>query len=209
MHNTQLQQVTKQPVKTVFQMKNGLDIIPFHEKNGGRNFSNDYLSQTFRRIVREETMKKLFYDGSVRNTTDFIKFFRDGEKEIFFVEYDGKEVGFFWLNKFRHKSAFINYCFYKEFWGEKALEISKQTIDFAFSRKNSEGEHLTDVLLGLTPANNKLAIQFLLKNGMTVSGKVPGFLYDAIEEITVDGIFSYLQRDNKSTIKFPTFLFIN
>lgn len=209
MHDTQLQLATKQPTKTVFRMKHGLDIIPFYGKNGAQNFSNEHLAQVFRRIVREETMKKLFYDGSVRNTTDFIRFFRDPEKEIFFVEYDSKEVGFFWLNKFRHKSAFINYCFYKEFWGEKALKVSKQTIVFIFGRKDKDGEHRTDVLLGLTPTNNELAIQFLLKNGMTVSGKVPGFLYDAIEETTVDGIFSYLQRDTASTVKFPAFLFVD
>ena len=171
----------------------GIEITALHINNGS-NISDEILGQVFRRIVREESAYKLFYDGSVRNTTDFIRFMRNGENEIFFVRYKGKEAGFFWLNSFRQKSFFINYCFYKEFLGDAALTISSACIDFIFSRKDAYGAPLVEVLLGLTPANNKLAIKFLLKNGMTILGKVPGFLYDAIEDITVDGIFSYRQR---------------
>lgn len=188
--------------------KKGVEIISFHENSNSLKFSDKYIAQIYRRIVREDTVNKVFYDGSVRNSADFIDFFRDKTIELFLVEYDGKETGFFWLNTFAQKSAFVTYCFYKAFWGEKALEISKSCIKFIFSRKNSHGEHLYDVLLGLTPANNKLAIKFLLKNGMTVLGRVPGFIYDAIEDIKVDGIFSYIQRNNKSTIKIPSFFFI-
>ncbi|MBU0729790.1 MAG: hypothetical protein KKE17_04230 [Proteobacteria bacterium] len=208
MHNTP--QVEQHPLKTIFRMNKGIDIIPFYENDGTQNFSDRYMAQVFRRIVREETIYKVFYDGSVRNTTDFIEFFRDKGIEMFFVEFNGKEAGFFWINKFKNKSAFINYCYYRDFWGGDSLEISKLTIEFIFGRKNLHGEHLVDVLLGLTPANNKLAIQFLLKNGMTIIGKVPGMLYDSGEGINVDGIFSYKQRNPQSSLaKITSFLFFN
>ena len=203
------QEVTEYANRTKFQMRHGLNIIPMYEENGSPNFSDILLAQLFRRIVREDTLDKIFYDGSIRNTNDFIQFFRNSEHEIYFVEYKGKEVGFFWLNSFKHKSAFINYCFYKEFWGDKALKISRLTIEFIFQRKDQHDEHLVDVLLGLTPASNKLAIKFLLKNGMTTIGKIPGLLYDASTGAIVDGILSYKQRQEKGTIKIPTFLFIN
>ncbi len=64
------------------------------------------------------------------------------------------------------------------------------------------------MLLGLTPANNKLAVNFLLKNDMTILGKVPGFLYDSIEDQTVDGIFSYRQRIKKAGFKIPSIFLI-
>ncbi len=195
--------------KIVTHKKKGLSITPIYAKDCTLNYSDEYFAHVYRRLVREETVYKIFYDGSVRNTNDFIKFIRDKKNELFFVEYDGKEVGFFWLTKFREKSAFINYCFYKRFWGEKALHISKSCIGFLFNRIDAYGDHILDVLLGLTPVTNKLAITFLLKNGMKVIGKIPGMLYDFREEKTVDAVFSYKQRIASSKIKIPTFFFLN
>jgi hypothetical protein len=195
--------------KTVIQLKEGIEVSPMYEENGRSNLSKEVLGQVFRRIVREESVYKIFYDGSVRNTRDFRKFMRNPDNEIFLVSFNGKEAGFFWLNHFRQKSFFINYCLYREFWGETALTISTICIGHIFKRTNSDGEFLVDVLLGLTPANNKLAVNFLLKNDMTILGKVPGFLYDSIEDETVDGIFSYRQRDNKkSGFKMPSIFFM-
>lgn len=194
--------------KTVIQLAEGVEVIPMYEENGQVNFSDKALGQVFRRIVREEIVYKLFYDGSVRNTRDFREFMRNTDKEMFFVKYNGKEVGFFWLINFRQRSFFINYCLYKEFLGETALTISKVCLDYIFNRTNLDGEFLVDVLLGLTPANNKLAVNFLLKNDMTILGKVPGFLYDSIDDQTVDGIFSYRQRIKKAGFKLPSIFLI-
>jgi hypothetical protein len=194
--------------KTVIQLEEGIEVIPMYEENGRSNFSDKILGQVFRRMVREESIYKIFYDGSVRNTRDFRKFMRNPDNEIFFVTFKGKEVGFFWLSNFRQKSFFINYCIYKEFLGETALTISNICIDHILKRTNSDGEFLVDVLLGLTPANNKLAVNFLLKNDMTILGKVPGFLYDSTTGETVDGIFSYRQRNKKAGFKMPSIFFV-
>ena len=195
--------------RTVIQLAEGVEVTPMYEENGQANFSDKILGQIFRRIVREEIVYKLFYDGSVRNTRDFRKFMHNPENEIYFVKLNGKEVGFFWLNHFRQKSFFINYCVYREFLGETALTISNICIDHLFKRTDSDGDFLVEVLLGLTPANNQLAVNFLLKNDMTILGKVPGFLYDAIADETVDGVFSYRQRNNKkSGFKLSSFFFV-
>jgi hypothetical protein len=202
--------LAQQPSNTVYQLLNGLSILPFYDKDGTSYFSDTSLAQVFRRMVREESVAKIFYDGSIQNSADFIRFAKNRENELFFVFYDGREAGFFWLNRFRGKAAFIAYCLYKDFWGDEALLISRKCIEFLFARKNDHGEHRLDVLLGLTPANNKLAVKFLLKNGMIVSGKVPGLLYDAGTEATVDGILSYIQR-NKSAglLKRPSIFFVH
>lgn len=196
------QKIEKLPSDIEFK-KNGVEVWPFLGPDGMKNFTGKYLGLVYRRIVREESVYKIFYDGSVKNTHDFKKFAQDKENELFFVKYKGRDAGFFWLNRFRQKTAFITYCLYKEFWGKDALAISKLCIEFIFERKNSFGEHLVDVILGLTPANNKLAIKFLLKNDMTIMGRLPGALRDAHENITVDGVFSYICRNNKPSIRIP------
>ncbi len=193
--------------KTVIWLGDGIEIIPMVEGNGPANFSDLFLGQVFRRIVREESLHKLFYDGSVRDTRDFRKFIHNPENEIFFVRSHDKEVGFFWLNHFRQKAFFINYCFYREYWGEAALKIGNTCIEHLFTGKDPDGDFLVDVLLGLTPANNKLAVSFLLKSGMTILGKIPDFLYDAAREEYVAGVFSYRQRCKKTGFRMPSLFF--
>ncbi|OIP45315.1 MAG: hypothetical protein COZ12_03240 [Deltaproteobacteria bacterium CG_4_10_14_3_um_filter_60_8] len=197
----------EQVFPTIIQIVNGPDILPFRTEGGEPTFSDTHLAQVFRRLVREETLAKVFYDGAIVNTTDFINFFHNQENEIFFVQEKSREVGFFWLNRFRHKSAFITYCFYRDFRGRHTLGISRATLDFLFSRTDHYGEHLTDVLLGLTPADNKLAVKFLLKNNMTILGRVPGFLYDHRQGKSVDGILSYRQRQN-AAVRLPSLFFV-
>lgn len=180
----------------------GLEILSFYQEDNTPLFSDMHLAQIFRRIVREETLHDTFYDGYVRNTKDFVKFVKNNE--MYFVKLDREDVGFFWLSKFSQKSSFVTYCLYKKFWGKKALTISKFCIDFILNRRDSRGEYLLDVVLGLTPTTNKLAIKLLMKIGMTVVGKIPGILYNAKEHMSVDGLFSYKQRNGKSKIHIPT-----
>lgn len=144
------------------------------------------------------TVHRVFYDDSVRSTTDFLDFLKRQENSVFFVKFNGEDVGFFWLKKFIQKSAFINYCFYKDFWGKKTLEVSQACLDYILHKKNGYDDYVVDVLLGLTPANNKLAISFLIKNGMTVVGKIPGLITDCRHNKIVDGVLSYKTRDNSS-----------
>lgn len=192
------QTLPERVIPTILYMETGPEIMPFRNESNTPNFSDTHLAQVFRRLVMEKTLNKVFFDQAITNTTDFITFCHNPENEIFFVQADGQEVGFFWLNRFRHKTSFITYCFYRDFWGQKALEISSAVLDFIFSRTDAYGEHLTDLLLGLTPANNKPAVNFMFKNNMTILGRVPGFLYDYHKGKSVDGILSYCQRQDNS-----------
>jgi|GEM_PF-2215922 len=188
-------------------LRDGLEMTPMYDEDNRANFSDRFLGQVFRRIVREDILNRLFYDGSVRNTRDFRHFAHNRDNELFFVSIDDNPVGFFWLNRFRHKSFFINYCFYREFRGNDAERISNICIDHIFAHRDHSGDFMVDALLGLTPADNKLAVRFLLKNGMTVLGRVPGFIYDAIRDKSVDGIFSYRQRNRQTGFRISSLFF--
>lgn len=202
------QSLPEQIIPTIIYMETGPEIMPFRNESDAHNFSDTHLAQVFRRLVMEETLNKVFFDQAITNTTDFIKFCHNRENEIFFVQAGGREVGFFWLNRFRHKSSFITYCFYRDFWGRNALKISRAALDFLFSRTDAYGEHLTDLLLGLTPANNKLAVKFMLMNKMTILGRVPGFLYDHHQGESVDGVLSYRQRQDNGSVRLPGLFFV-
>lgn len=182
----------------------GLEIISYCKKGDTYSLSDTYLSQIFRRIVLEGSVHWVFYDNSVRNPTEFITFLKKDNHSVFFVKFKGEDVGFFWLTNFIQKSVFINYCFYQSFWGKDSLKISQACLDYIFQMKTAHGEYLVDVLLGLTPANNKLAVRFSIKNGMKIVGKIPGLITDCRHNEMLDGILSYKTRDNdqKRTLRW-------
>lgn len=174
----------------------GVCLVPYLHTGEDYNMPDSYLSQVYRRTVIEKTIHKIFYDGTINNTKDFISFFKQEHIELIFVYYRGEEAGFFWLSPFVRKSAFITYCLYKNFLRE-SLMISQACINGIFSRKNKDDEALFDTLLGLTPASNKLALKFLKKNGMEVVGKIPGLISDNARDKSIDGVISYLPRSQK------------
>lgn len=179
-----------------------LEIIPYTLNA----VPDSHLSQIYRRIVRERTVYKTFYDGSVQNTRDFINFVKSDKNRFFFVNYQGKEAGFFWLTEFVAKTAFINYCLFNEFWGKEGYLIGSKCLDMILHQKEPHDEYKIDVLLGLTPVTNKLAMNFLVKNGMKVIGRVPKLVLDHNEGAKVDCVFAYRGRDMDSKISFPDFL---
>jgi hypothetical protein len=180
----------------------GVFLVPYFHTGEDYNMSDSYLSQAYRRTVIEKAIHKIFYDGTIKNTNDFISFFKQEDIELFFVYYKGEEAGFLWLSPFVQKSAFITYCLYKNFLRE-SLVISQACINGIFSRKNKDDEAIFDTLLGLTPASNKLALKFLRKNGMEVVGKIPGLIFDNAKNKSIDGIISYLSRSQKKKNIFP------
>lgn len=167
------------------------------------NMPDSYLSKAYRRTVIEKTIHKVFYDGSINNTYDFIKFFKQKHIELTFVDYGKEEAGFFWLSPFVGRSSFITYCLYKNHLQESLL-ISRACITDIFSRKDSDGRYKIDTLVSLTPANNKLALRFLKKIGMEISGTIPDLVYDDKTHKNIDGILTHLSRSpSKKKNSFP------
>ncbi len=185
-----------------------LTITPYNRVEKGKvNFSDTYLKQVFLKIAVEGTLHKIYFDTKINNNIEFIAFIKQKQHSVFFVKAGEKEVGFFWLASFNQRSAFINYCFFKKFWGRDSLKISIFCIDYILEKKKANGDYMLDVLLGLTPINNRLAINFLIKNGMQVLGKIPGICTDYHQNKVVDGLLSYKTRNTSkmagSSIFYP------
>jgi hypothetical protein len=183
-----------------------IDLLPYVNQVGEYNMPDSFLAQAYRRTVIEKSIHKVFYDGSIQSSKEFIDYFKQERIELFFVYYRDEEVGFFWLSPFVKKSAFITYCIYKNFLRQSLL-ISQACIRGIFALEDEHGDKRLDTLLGITPADNKLALRFLTKIGMTVVGKIPGLICDAGIEKGDDAILSCLSRPGKNKMgMFSTFL---
>ncbi|MEA3467080.1 MAG: hypothetical protein U9R57_02520 [Thermodesulfobacteriota bacterium] len=194
--------------KNRYKHTQGLTITPYNSKEKLKvNFSDTYLKQVFLKIAIEGTLHKIYFDKKINNNIEFISFIKQKQHSVFFVKAGKEEVGFFWLAKFNQRSAFMNYCFFKSFWGKKSLTISRFCIEYILERKNENGDYMLDILLGLTPINNRLAVNFLIKSGMQVLGKIPGICTDYHQNKVVDGLLSYKTRNTSkmagSSIFYP------
>ncbi len=183
-------------------------ITPYNSVEKGKvNFSDTYLRQVFLKIAVEGTLHKIYFDRKINNNIEFTAFIKQKEHSVFFVKAGEEEVGFFWLAKFNQRSAFMNYCFFKNFWGKTSLKISRFCIEYIMERKKANGDYMLDILLGLTPINNRLAVNFLIKSGMQVLGKIPGICTDYHQNKVVDGLLSYKTRSTSkmagSSIFYP------
>ena len=187
---------------------NKITFLPFCDHSGNYSYQDSYIAQLYRRVVRDGTVGNVFYDGSIQNTNDFVEFFKDKNNEIYVLFYDEREAGFFWLNSFRQRTSFISYCIFKDFWGQKALDIVHSGTSQILNRKNEFDEYITDVLLNLTPVNNKWGINFLTKAGLAILCKIPQCIVlhgGTVEE----GVLFYITRESNSGVKGITSKFLN
>ena len=185
-----------------------ITFMPFRGEAEKYSFQDSYIAQLYRRVVRDGTVTNVFYDGSIQNTNDFLDFFKNKNNEIYVLFYEEREAGFFWLNNFRQRTSFVTYCIFKDFWGKKALEIVQNGISQILNRKNEFDEYITDVLLCLTPVNNKWVIQFLTKAGLTTLCKIPKCIALHGREVQ-DGVLFHISREGDSGLKGFTSKFLN
>lgn len=145
-------------------------IYPYSKVNGVWSIPDSHLELAFYKMVRDKTLKIVFWDGKVKTKNEFIMYMQtDGNFPLFI--YDKSElIGFAWLNSIGQNFAFAHFCMFYENWGKDKSKI----IDDVFGYWRSFD--LFDVILGIIPATNKKAISFLSKAGFVKLGAIPNII---------------------------------
>lgn len=115
----------------------------------------------------EGTFNRVFYDGSVKDDKDFVRFMRR-ESAIPVIAFDRTEpVLFAWLNDLRSNYAFCHFGALHP-WGKTALDVARMILRYW-------GGILPElkVILGLIPKENRLAIRFGKNLGFKELGTIP------------------------------------
>jgi hypothetical protein len=61
--------------------------------------------------------------------------------------------------------------------------------------KDWDGRYYHDVITGLTPSCNRLAVRWIQKIGMKITGEIPNVIWDAENQKSVPGVISYITRE--------------
>ncbi|PLX71822.1 MAG: hypothetical protein C0602_00175 [Denitrovibrio sp.] len=131
------------------------------------------LVETYERMIADRSLDAFFFNGTGRTYEEFYKMLNDINNIVYFGFIDHKLSGMCWLNSFRQKSAYLHPVVFSDAWGKNSVELGKRSLKTIFELKNKNGEYILELLQGLAPSDNKLAVKYLQKCGMNILGELP------------------------------------
>lgn len=145
-------------------------LVSYAKVDGIRTYPDSEIRALYTRLV-DEGGGHVFRDGSVRDAEGFV---RMAKATPFFVLYvRGKIAGAVWLNRFQSRFAQCHYFIFREFWGESATGLCRYCQREILTQRREDGEYCLDMMLGLIPADNRLAVAYALRCGWRNSGVLP------------------------------------
>lgn len=184
-------QVPLSKAKTMNQ--NGFNLIQYTRFDGIRNFSDSYIKQLFKRMQSEGLVERVFPGGSIKTSDEFLHVMKYGQCKLFLIFCDSEIAGITWLTEFKHRSAVAHFCSFKRAQGEKTWLIAKKVLNELLYMKDLKG-YIFDVLLGMIPSNNEIAVKFAQKYGMIVVGEIPNAIWDDKLQKSIAGVMLYAIR---------------
>lgn len=167
------------------------------EVDGVRTMRDSRILGIFDRLVSQGDLRKVFYDGVIGNRETFLRSMKHGDNALYLVMAGELEVGVCWLNGWKQRTAQVHFCFFREAIKAKVdtVAIGRWMLRELLTIEGQNGEYLLDVLLGGTPANNRLALHYLKRCGWTVAGVVgDGCLLYWENDRRVDLVISSIRR---------------
>lgn len=174
--------------------QNGFKLVQYIEWDGIRNFSDSYIKHLFERMQSEGLSQRVFSDGSIKTSDEFLRAMKYGQCRLFLIFCDSEIAGSTWLTEFKRRSAVAHFCFFKRVAGEKTWIIAKKVLNELLYMKDAKG-YILDVLLGMIPSNNEIAVQFAQKYGMIVAAEIPNAVWDDKLQKSISGVMVYGIRE--------------
>jgi L-amino acid N-acyltransferase YncA len=159
-------------------------VIPYADTGGNvYNLPDNVIIGVYRKIVEQNLLDKVFYDGSIKTVEQFLAMMKL-KSNLPVLAYNGELLGLAWLNDIAKDRALAHFVMFKEAWGKHTKEVGNKILDYYFSMENDQGENIFKVLIGNTPAWNKAALRYIKQLGFSVIGEIPHV-----------GKISYLESD--------------
>lgn len=175
--------------------------MPFALVDGVPTFRDSEILHLYGLMVRDKTVDRAFYDGSVSSPYDFLSLVINRQRCQLFVVYRKVHrkvpVGMAWLTNFEARWARVHFCVFREGWGKDIFEIGWFGIReiFNLNEPGTSGRPRFHGLTGLTPTENTRAIRFIEKLGFQRGGILPFGWYDQQEQVSKPALLTYLKNE--------------
>lgn len=146
-------------------------------------------------MVKEGTSRVVFYDGTVNTSSDFISIMTKDSVHPFIVAHKGSIVLVAWLTDLAPKSAHIHFFSFSGC-ARHSRYCAIELVTYLMAMKYEDDSFCFDVLIGMTPENNRRAFNFVLKSGFRHVGTIPLAAYIHDEDRSVDILVSAFTRED-------------
>ena len=155
---------------------------------------DSHLTGFYHRMLEEGAMARINIEGSINSEAQFVA---AAKAAFVFAEImdGGDSLGIVWLNRYEHRRAHLHYCLWKRYFGPVAIEISKDVISKMFELSFSDGSPVLDCIWGVTPASNRLAVNFNIRAGATMSGVIRNYIWDDSAKKSINGYIFHFTRE--------------
>ncbi len=146
-------------------------MIPYIEFDGMRSFADSFIATLYERCEFEGHAETVFYEGTVRNETEFVKALKNSVAWL--VIQDEVVVAVVWLNRHEGRFARFHFMTFQACARRHLVKMGRYVLSEIMQMKDNGGEYLFDMLLGSIPARNKVAVNYAKKCGGKVCGELP------------------------------------
>ncbi|MBI9113146.1 hypothetical protein [Maridesulfovibrio ferrireducens] len=147
----------------------GYGLVPYSDGN----FPDEFLIYLFERMQEEGTASVVFFEGKITTSEKWLEMIKCHGMHLFVGFFDGELAGLCWLERSQEKWAQFNFCFFKNSWGhKKSIAWGKWAANELLNLKDEHG-YLMDMLVGITPSRNKLALRLAKLCDWKESGRLP------------------------------------
>lgn len=173
--------------------RNSVQLVPYCQVDGVPTFSDSEILGFYDRMVEAGTAGTVFTDGKINNRNDWLKAMKSPENFLYVVYVDKDVVALVWLNRVEIKKARLHYSGFYKGWKKGSVQIGKEIMRILIHKKVNDA-YLFDMLTGLTPSSNKLAIKYMQLCGWKVIGELPYGTWNQSKQRNEPAVISYLTR---------------
>jgi hypothetical protein len=177
---------------SIQQSSNDLTVIPYVPIDGIWTMTDDLVASVFDLLVDQGLVDTVFRDGTMQSQEQFLKFCKNPQRVLCFIADEKECVGLAWLMPVSDHHAFAHFCFLKNIWGSRTSEVANLILDYWFSFGGDDP--LLDVIIGVIPADNRMANNFLRRINWTTLGEIPHMFRDPFG-VKSDALIHYVTRE--------------
>lgn len=172
-----------------------INMLPYIPVDGIPTFADSELKSLYQRMEEEGSVKWFFYGGGIDSGEDFARHVKSPNIAMWVVESkeDRRPLAIILLDGVRNKTAYGHFIFFKETWGKTSVTIGKEAISELLAMDSIE------MIYGLLPEENKLAIRFTEKiGGIRMNPILPKGAWNGVEKKPVPAVMFYFMEDENA-----------
>ncbi len=136
---------------------------PYTTVDGIPTYRDSEIIELYGRII-DDGYDYIFHGSSITDGQSFVRAMKNCLLNVVYLE--ESPVGVCWLNRFEEDTARIHFCSFRTA-GTRTIEIGKATIRQLFEKTRFKA------FIGHIPSSNRLAIEYTVRVGAKVIGKLP------------------------------------